>query len=188
MADAALPFGPCESGDECDSDYCVYDPDGDRVCTIPCRDDEDCPDDWECRAVANTRPDTVFICVAERQVQCLSCATDADCGNGQDRCIQIGRGLRCARNCSTEECPEGQTCQEVDLDGERAALCIPELGTCSPCVDMDGDGFGNVGDCPDVDCDDERPETYPGAQELCDGLDNDCDTRADEELAPAPSP
>jgi hypothetical protein len=37
-------------------------------------------------------------------------------------------------------------------------------------MDGDGDGF-SVG----VDCDDADPEVHPGAAELCDGVDNDCD-------------
>jgi len=37
--------------------------------------------------------------------------------------------------------------------------------------DEDGDGVTLCGG----DCDDEAPEIYPGAEEICDGLDNDCD-------------
>jgi len=37
-------------------------------------------------------------------------------------------------------------------------------------VDADGDGYTEA-----TDCDDEDPSTYPGAEEQCDGLDNDCD-------------
>ena len=36
--------------------------------------------------------------------------------------------------------------------------------------DKDGDGFTT-----EDDCDDEDPNTYPGAPEICDGKDNDCD-------------
>lgn len=36
--------------------------------------------------------------------------------------------------------------------------------------DVDGDGFN-----ASEDCDDANPMVYPGAEERCDGLDNDCD-------------
>ena len=46
------------------------------------------------------------------------------------------------------------------------------------CVDNDGDGYGDPTSqaCayPDVDCDDSNPFVFPGALELCDGVDNQC--------------
>ena len=43
-------------------------------------------------------------------------------------------------------------------------------------VDADGDGYGG-----DADCDDSSAAIAPGADELCDGLDNDCDGDIDED-------
>ena len=45
-------------------------------------------------------------------------------------------------------------------------------------IDADGDGY-----TADVDCDDSVPTVFPGATELCDGLDNDCDQRLDLDAA-----
>ena len=44
------------------------------------------------------------------------------------------------------------------------------------CVDADGDGVTNC----DGDCDDDEPSVFPGAEELPDGLDNDCNGLADD--------
>jgi hypothetical protein len=41
--------------------------------------------------------------------------------------------------------------------------------------DFDGDGYFS-----DEDCDDTSQNTHPGAQEICDGADNDCDGETDE--------
>ncbi|MFT4626957.1 MAG: deoxyribonuclease-1 [Myxococcota bacterium] len=66
----------------------------------------------------------------------------------------------------------------VDKDSGPAAAATATSGgsggtsTGGPgCVDADGDG---VDSCSD-DCDDADPTRYPGATELCDGVDNDCD-------------
>ncbi|MEC7985385.1 MAG: MopE-related protein [Myxococcota bacterium] len=41
--------------------------------------------------------------------------------------------------------------------------------------DLDGDGFFS-----DVDCDDDDDQINPGAEELCDGIDNNCNGQSDE--------
>lgn len=65
------------------------------------------------------------------------------------------------------ECDDGLECSTDD--------CVD--GTCVFDDDLDGDGSR----C-DEDCDDTNAEVYPGAEELCDGLDNDCDGEPEPEL------
>ncbi|MBX3245640.1 MAG: lamin tail domain-containing protein [Myxococcales bacterium] len=50
------------------------------------------------------------------------------------------------------------------------------------CVDEDGDGYGE-GCALGPDCDDDDATVNPGATEVCDGRDNDCDGNVDEEVA-----
>ena len=59
-------------------------------------------------------------------------------------------------------------------------------------VDSDGDGFGNENistqacSAPNgytinaTDCDDTTSESYPGAEEICDNKDNDCNAEIDD--------
>ena len=49
------------------------------------------------------------------------------------------------------------------------------VDTAETLSDADGDGYFS-----DEDCDDSSSTVYPGSEELCDGMDNDCDGDIDE--------
>jgi hypothetical protein len=52
------------------------------------------------------------------------------------------------------------------------------------CQDSDGDLFADIS-CGGSDCDDTRDTVYPGAPEICDGLDNNCNQETDEDACDA---
>ncbi|MGC6415767.1 MAG: MopE-related protein [Bradymonadia bacterium] len=69
-----------------------------------------------------------------------------------------------------DNCPEVSNRAQADMDADGAG------DVCD--ADADGDGFDR-----ELDCDDQAERRYPGALEMCDAVDDDCDGEVDEALA-----
>jgi len=65
----------------------------------------------------------------------------------------------------------GRPVRDVDAGAGPQVFQLPLSASVGAGVDMDGDGWT----IEDGDCDDNNPDVYPGAPELCDGLDSNCD-------------
>ncbi len=108
------------------------------------------------------------------------CTDDGQC---EDRlCFRFDAGLDegfCTTYCaSVDECPEtGFDCVFfVNSGGDFARICVPD----NLCIDRDNDGYGIGPSCVGADCDDSLANVNNGQDELCDGVDNDCDGNIDE--------
>ncbi len=69
----------------------------------------------------------------------------------------------------------------VDTDGDVVDSAVIDAGptTCVGGTDLDGDSYGPG--CPaGADCDDANPQIHPGAQEICNGVDDNCNAEVDE--------
>ena len=80
------------------------------------------------------------------------------------------KGKACAKDgdCTSDDpCVTGGTCDSA------SSVCVYKT------LDKDGDGHPPPV-CGGDDCDDGNPTVYPGAIEICDGKDNNCNTKIDD--------
>lgn len=148
-----------------------------------------------CPAVANGAPACAGgACVASCTAGFANC--DGDTANGCECHPAHATGACMARSCAVAACEAGYG----DCDGNPANGCEVDLrassdhcGACrAPCAagracmagacdacDADHDGF-LARACGGMDCDDNDPASHPGAPEVCDGFDNDCNGRDDD--------
>ena len=114
------------------------------------------------------------------------CAQQNDLGTckGTRKCALTG-----LTTCSAPA-PATETCNGLDDNCDGITDPLNAAGCTLYFTDNDGDGFGGgKGSClctdPGLkttvggDCNDQSLAIHPGAKEICDGLDNDCDGKTD---------
>ena len=103
---------------------------------------------------------------------CVDSDFDGDgIANTEDNCVLLVNPLQ--TNMDLDGL--GDWCDyDCDGDGTDEVFVLPNYG-CDGDIDLDGDGFRpSEGDCLEGNI-----NVYPGAPELCNGVDDDCDTVAD---------
>ncbi|MCA9514312.1 MAG: hypothetical protein KC635_05170, partial [Myxococcales bacterium] len=183
---------PCEADSECNSGKCLP-TDAGMICTKRCI--EECPEGFQCRGLTGTVGTVDFFCVPDRDRLCEPCATDGACPGVDNLCVGSADSATCGRDCRTESCPDGYTCEDVtSIDGVASRQCRPTSGVCQCTLDQVG---------ADVPCSVENEHgvcfgtqvCLEGSQlgpctartpagEVCDGLDNDCNGFVDDGIPP----
>ena len=111
---------------------------------------------------------------------------DDDCVGGDLDCVDndgdgFGEGAQC----------RGPDCDDTDRNVRPGAREVCGNGkdddceggdeVCAEnCTDGDGDGYGEGEGCMGPDCDDANNAVNPGAMEVCNGRDDNCDMESDE--------
>ncbi|MGE0787133.1 MAG: putative metal-binding motif-containing protein [Sandaracinaceae bacterium] len=161
----------------------------------PCEADEDCDDGLYCNGAETCDPATG--CRSGAAPSCddmLTCTMDS-CDGATDACVHAPNDVLCNNGlaCDGQEtcdpsvagpgsgCVGGAPPDCDDMVACTADACTEPMGLCIHSgTDSDGDGHVAMGCLMGDDCDDARGNVHPGAPELCDGLDNDCSTMADD--------
>ncbi|MGB0589667.1 MAG: hypothetical protein ACPGU1_08325 [Myxococcota bacterium] len=182
-------FGdPCSDGSDCYSGLCGQHM-GDEVCTKTC--DNECPAGWTCEQVNLGGGDTTYICVSAVEHLCTPCFDAEDCASdaSQASCVSYGgQGSFCGAACDSDaDCPEGFDCLEApSTRGGSSAQCVKSDGPCECSDKAVSLGLAtactvtnSVGSCTGVSvCTDEglsECDAQPAVEDICNGLDDDCD-------------
>ncbi len=197
------PGCECQDNKGCTGGLCIDTAAG-KKCAKTCT--ENCDPGFNCSAIP-VGNDTAFVCVPVFDWLCDPCKSSKDCqfpGLQDAACVSRGSdGSFCGAACAKDaDCPADYACETATtVEGGSAKQCVRKAsvgaGQC-PCSDAakskklatacfveTKDGSGNVtGKCPGTrSCGESGLSTCngppPGA-EVCDGADNDCNGKTDE--------
>jgi len=128
-----------------------------------------------------------FQCIEPPDVQCSQCVSDDDCYF--DACVPLDQGDYCLADCEDDECSAGYHCDAVAGFGQR---CIPDTLSCECSAESQGEtrscsnsnGFGTCFGLETCDADSgwSACSALEPADEICDGVDNDCNGLVDDNL------
>ncbi len=184
--------GDCNDNTDCDdSNVC----NGTETCaggycqagtSLDCDDGNPCTDDF-CDAQSGcVHTDNSLPCDDSN-----ACTSGDTCSAGT---CQPGAAVTCndGNPCTDDSCDVDDGCQYVNNDSNTCddlnSCTIDDhcqAGVCTASVlrDRDTDGFVDEA-CGGTDCDDLDPGVHPGAEEICDFSDNDCDGLLDQRPCP----
>ncbi len=182
------PTGYADEGGDCQDDDPLVNPDADEVCDGI---DNDCDDRIDLADPDVTGSGEWYLDADDDGYG--GGAAEIACEAPSDDHVLVDGDCDDDNDAVYPDAPE--TCDGVDndcdtlVDDEDDSL----VGLNTYYLDDDADGYGlddsTIESCEQPrgyaaeggDCDDDDPSAYPDAEEVCDGIDNDCDTLVDDE-------
>jgi hypothetical protein len=171
-----------------------------RFCGAPCGKDDECPDKYECKTLklSEKEPETKQCVPKTKDCTCSEQAVSLKLSTECWRTNEFGT-CKGTRTCTTEGltlCNVAQPAAEVcdgednDCDGETDEDGAIGCKLYYPDADSDGAGIGE-GKClckspgsgfalGGGDCNDAAKSIKPGAKEICNGIDDNCNDKVDE--------
>ncbi|MFC1654935.1 hypothetical protein ACFL2F_03925, partial [Myxococcota bacterium] len=147
-----------------------------EVCTAPeidcggeCVNPTDDPENCGGCGLVCTLPNATAACVDST---CVVANCDANFANCDDDDTN---------GCEADLTGDPNNCGACGTVCTAVEACVLSVCTSIEDCDVDGDGHDST-NCPGGDdCDDDDDTVFPGASEICDGKDNDCNTEVDED-------
>lgn len=193
----------CHTHDDCaGTGICLENYDHEMVCFPWCDSQDDCPEGYSCLVPLEFEDGA---CFPNHPNQCRPCNEDEDCQPASFpapvSCLSWGgEGRFCTTECDVEDpqsCPEQYVCKQVqDLGGDPVQRCMPlpgEFCECQPYMNgsqTDCYKTNEIGSCTGVrQCAEgqlEQCSALSPSEEICDGVDNNCNGVVDENLTPPP--
>ena len=120
---------------------------------------------------------TKLTCVdADGDTYGVNCAAGTDCDD-TNSAVHPGATEICGNNID-DNC-DGQTDEGCTASTTTSVAVSTTTTSVLACIDADGDTYG-VNCAAGPDCDDTNSAVHPGATEICNGIDDNCDGSTDE--------
>jgi hypothetical protein len=177
----------CVTDEDCKSSLGTcwdFGPDG-RKCTVSCPAPEDCPAGFVCKPFEDGEAPAAVCLPASGSCLCKAgdegAARACEASNEHGTCVgeQVCQGESGWSDCSAA-IPAAESCDGIDNDCNGAkdeGFEDTDSDLKADCVDEDDDADG---DPDETDCLPLDPLVSHSGQEICDGLDNNCDGATDE--------